>query len=235
MVGQIWNIMLNSGDNSTLKFQTRYALPAERANSNFFFIVTDNKLMRKSITHTTVLFSERRLARKAPWSRLSTSPTFCNSSVQVAIPRFPPHLPPLFVLQLKGALFLWWSKEKSLRGLPFYFLCMLWNFNFRFVESEACIWKYGGLLFFSAFKYYGCTTEVINIPELIKTIFTDRTDRISYSKCCWMSFQSTQSISITIRFISVYCFIHMTWIQWQCWLPHVQPQATEVHHLPYRI
>lgn len=134
-----------------------------------FFILTDNKLMSKSITHTTVLFSERSLARKAPWSRLSTSPTFCNSSVQVAIPPCPPHLSLLFVLQLKGALFLWWSKEKTLMGLPFYFLCMFCNFNFRFVESEAHIWKYGDLLFFSAFKYYDCTTEVINIPELIKS------------------------------------------------------------------
>lgn len=45
-----------------------------------------------------------------------------------------------------------------------------------------------------------------------KAIFTDNTDGISYSKCCRMSLQS---ISTTIRFISVYWFIHMTWIQRQ--------------------
>lgn len=81
----------------------------------------------------------------------------------------PPHHPLIFVLQLKVALFCDEARKKALWGCLFFFLLMHCNFNFRLVGSEAHIWKYGGLPFFSAFKYYDCTAEVINIPELIQT------------------------------------------------------------------
>lgn len=99
--------MLNSGDNSAIKAQTRCALPAERANNKHFFIVTDNKgNVQKCYTcHTAVLFPERRLARETPWLRLPTSPASCNSSFQVVVTTCPPHRPLLSVLQLKVALF----------------------------------------------------------------------------------------------------------------------------------
>lgn len=175
MVGQIWNIMLNQQIILLLNFRQDVHFQQKEPIVNYFFYCSSQQssfeLMCKSVTDAILRFC----SQKEGWPGKHPGqgfPLLQPSAILLSklLYLHALHISPTAIgSTAQGCSFLWWSKEKSLMGLPFYFLFMLCDFNFRLVGSEAHTWKHGSLPFFSAFKYYDCTTEVINIPKLTKS------------------------------------------------------------------